>query len=225
MRKQDKTHREISLKLDVSISTVHAWCVGIILSKAQKEAIERRRNVRRMTPEEKAMISVRLAPYRTKYTDAEALKNIQDFFSRHGRIPLKREFNAWDTYSSRFGSWNNAIIAAGFEPNNVLFTRRFIANDGHVCDSFSEKIIDDWLSERDILHMRNVPYMDSRFTADFQLSDGRFVEFFGLAGVQKRYDANIEKKRGLAQSMHLKLVELYPADLYPEIKLSERILY
>jgi hypothetical protein len=48
-------------------------------------------------------------------------------------------------YQQRFGSWNNAIRLAGFEPNSVIFSKKFLAKDGHVCDSYAEKIIDDWL--------------------------------------------------------------------------------
>ena len=41
-----------------------------------------------------------------------------------------------------FGTWNNAISAAGYKPNPVMFARHHIASDGHRCDSLAEKIIE-----------------------------------------------------------------------------------
>jgi hypothetical protein len=46
-----------------------------------------------------------------------------------------------------------------------------------------------------------------------------FIEFFGLAGVQKAYDKNIEKKRLLAKELGYRLIETYPNDIYPKNKL------
>ena len=53
-----------------------------------------------------------------------------------------------------FGSWNNAVEAAGFKPNPVLFAEKHTADDGHHCDSLAEKIIDDWLNSQKILICR-----------------------------------------------------------------------
>ena len=75
----------------------------------------------------------------------ELYKQIKEFYKKNKRIPLKREFPHYDAIRARFGTWNKAIEAAGFEPNPVMFSKKFIAKDGHICDSFSEKIIDDWL--------------------------------------------------------------------------------
>ena len=71
-----------------------------------------------------------------KYARDDLLRKITDFYAKNGRIPLKREFNMHREYKSRFGSWNSAIRAAGFEPNPELFAHKFKVNDGHPCDSF-----------------------------------------------------------------------------------------
>lgn len=86
-----------------------------------------------------------------------------------------------------FGTWNKTIEAAGFKSNPVKFSKKFITKDGHICDSFAEKIIDDWLYSKNIKHQRNVPYPNSPYTADF-LIKGKFIEFFGLSGELKEYD-------------------------------------
>jgi len=122
-----------------------------------------------------------------------------------------------------FGTWNNAIKTAGFEPNPVLFAKKCIADDGHKCDSFAEKIIDDWLNARGIKHKREVPYPeDKRLTADFVLKNN-WVEFFGLAGELKEYDKLVKRKQILSKKYKLKLIEIYPKDLFPKNRLSKII--
>ncbi|MDO8663680.1 MAG: hypothetical protein Q7K28_02490 [Candidatus Wildermuthbacteria bacterium] len=121
-----------------------------------------------------------------------------------------------------FGTWNKAIEAAGFEPNPVMFSKKYIANDGHKCDSFSEKIIDDWLYSNDIEHQRNIPYPKSLYTADF-LINGRFVEFFGLCGELKQYDKNTKLKEKLAAKHRIELIKIFPKDLFPINRLSQII--
>ena len=152
----------------------------------------------------------------------ELYKQIKEFYKRNKRIPLKREFHHYDAIRARFGSWNKAIEAAGFESNPVMFAKKCIANDGHKCDSFAEKIIDDWLYSNNIEHQRNIPYPNGSYTADF-LIKGELIEFLGLNGELKEYDKNIKIKERLAKKHKLNLVKIYPKDLFPVNRLSEII--
>lgn len=152
----------------------------------------------------------------------EILKQIKEFYLGNKRIPLKKEFPHYMAIRARFGTWNKAIIAAGLHPNPVRFAERQIAQDGHLCDSFAEKIIDDWLYSKNIEHQRNIPYPNNSCTADFQVK-GKFIEFFGLAGELKEYDKNIGLKEKLAKKYKLKLIKIYPKDLFPVNHLSEII--
>ncbi len=148
-------------------------------------------------------------------------KLIKEFYERNKRIPLKREFHHYCATRNRFGNWNNAIKAAGFNPNPVLFAKKHIANDGHKCDSFSEKIIDDWLSDQNIGHERRVPYPgNNSLSVDFVIKD-IFIEFFGLAGDLKEYDKLVRKKQKICRKYNIKLVEIYPKDLFPVNRLSK----
>jgi len=148
-------------------------------------------------------------------------EQIKDFHHANGRIPVKREFLHYSAARDRFGNWNNAVRAAGFKPNPILFAEKHIANDGHQCDSFAEKIIDDWLTSKRLYHERSVPYPEEkRLTADFVVGS-RWIEFFGLAGELKAYDALVKKKRQLARKRHLSFVALYPKDLFPTNHLSK----
>ncbi|KKP47731.1 MAG: hypothetical protein UR39_C0003G0133 [Candidatus Woesebacteria bacterium GW2011_GWA1_33_30] len=145
---------------------------------------------------------------------------IRQFYKDHSRIPLKRECIHYHAVRIRFKGWNNAILVAGFDPNPVMFAKKYLANDGHKCDSLSERIIDDWLSRRNINHQRSVPYPNNeQFTADFVV-DKYWIEFFGLSGELKRYDYLKRKKLRLAKKLDLNLIKLYPKDLFPKGNLN-----
>jgi len=151
------------------------------------------------------------------------IAGIKEFYKKEGRIPLKEEFPHYNAAQNRFGSWNKAIEAAGFEPNPVKFSKKFIADDGHKCDSFAERIIDNWLTSRKIKHEKNIPYPENKsLTVDFATKNS-WIEYFGLAGVIKNYDTLIKRKRMLAKKYKLPLIEIYPKDLIPVNHLSRII--
>ena len=158
---------------------------------------------------------------KAQIVDSEKIINcIKIFFNQNGRVPLKREFYHAKAARKRFGSWNMAIIAAGFKPNPVKFAEKHIANDGHPCDSVAEKVIDDWLSARNIEHEVKVPYGKNNMTADFKIND-TWIEFFGLSGESKNYDRLVREKKKFWKERGLKVIEIYPKDLFPENKLEE----
>lgn len=164
---------------------------------------------------------LRTRPRIVKISEKQIIGEIQGFYQENDRIPVKREYAHYNAARDRFGNWNNAITIAGFEPNPVLFAKKFIAKDGHKCDSFAEKIIDDWLCSRNIQHERNVPYPEaSSMRADFTIKDC-WIEFFGLSGVIKRYDELVAKKFELARKYKIHLVGIYPKDLFPTNRLAK----
>ena len=163
----------------------------------------------------------RLARVNMKYSKQDLLKRIRIFYRKHGRIPFKREFDS-TVFRRRFGSWNNAILAAGFEPNSEYFAKRVPAKDGHICDSFSEKLIDDWLANHLISHQRNTRYPNTRMTADFFLPDHNIIiEFFGLKGVNSKYDDNLKRKMAIVRSNKWNLISLYKEDIQKKVFASK----
>jgi hypothetical protein len=50
-------------------------------------------------------------------------------------------------------------------------------------------------------------------TADFAIGNVR-IEYFGLRGLNKIYDQIIQIKRDICLKEKLKLIEIYPADLF-----------
>lgn len=219
LRKEGLTHREIARELNIAHSSAWLWTRGMILTPEQKRAVIKRNSKSIFTAERRKRLSelakVNLMPYwKRPYSKEELVDKIKKFYLEHGRIPLKRDFNMYEEYRQRFGSWNNAIKLAGFEPNPVVFSKKFIAKDGHICDSYAERIVDDWLYKHQIKHERNQYYKGTKMTSDFAIGN-IFIEYFGLAGEDKIYDQNILRKREFCQKTALKLIEIYPSDLFP----------
>jgi len=141
-----------------------------------------------------------------------------------GRIPARREIKGIDSACRRvFGSWNNAVLAAGFTPNrshdNRMYKRSNAkALDGHLCDSVSELLIDNWLHQNNIPHERNAHYPETHHKADWEIISKNqkiFIEYFGLANDSPRYDRAVRKKKELCRKYNLALIEIYSKDLYP----------
>jgi len=104
-----------------------------------------------------------------------------------------------------------------------VFTK---ALDGHICDSVSELLIDNWFIKNKIEHERNISYPDTNHKADWGINlKGKtiFVEYFGLAKDSPRYDRSITKKKTLCCKHKIKLIEVYPWDLYPKINLDTKL--
>jgi hypothetical protein len=222
LRAAGKTHREIVKELGISLGTADIWTRGIVLSSLQQRDIQARRHQHICTLRDRENVARRLKSYwrPIKLKRQDLLLRISEFYLQNGRIPLKREFNSYELFKKEFGSWNGAIIAAGFDPNPVLFAKKFISRDHHSCDSFTEKIIDDWLLEKGIEHQRHWHYGDTKMTADFFIQPNIIVEFFGLAGVQTHYDVILQRKRSFCLEYDLRLIELYPKDVFPINKLE-----
>lgn len=160
------------------------------------------------------------------YTSEKLIKIIKDNARKLKRVPAQREF--WGGINKAcvriFGSWNKAISAAGFIPNRSHNDRMYKcsnakATDGHLCDSISELLVDNWLYKNKILHEKNVHYPGTNHRADWAImSKGNkiFVEYFGLANDSPRYDRSIKEKKMLCKKQNISLIAIYPKDLYPK---------
>lgn len=229
LRRQGKTHSEIVQQLSISRGSAWLWTREVKITPGQKLAIECRRNINafplKRREQQRELALKNLVPRLEKYTKEDLINKIKYFYDENGRIPLKREFNMYKEYQRRFGSWNKAIRLAGFDPNPVVFAYKFISTDGHRCDSFSEKIIDDYLATKRIKHERNISYPESpKLRADFTVKGKVFIEFFGLAGEVKAYDELIDRKRTICVKNGITLLEIYPKDLFPVNRLDQVLI-
>lgn len=130
-------------------------------------------------------------------------------------------------YVSQFGSWFQALNKAGvLQDGQQMMSRgyRCIANDGHECYSIPEKMIDDWLSTRQIDHEKEPLYpFDSEINpsglrADWQVGDV-LIEYAGMMD-DPEYAMKMQNKQELASKYNVPLVVLEPEDL---LSLDERL--
>lgn len=166
------------------------------------------------------------------YTPEDLLNIIKNTVQKLKRVPARRELkNINDSCKKAFGSWNNAVMAAGFTPNrshdNRMYKRANAkALDGHLCDSISELLIDNWLYKNNISHERDVHYPGTHHKTDWEISirnQKLFVEYFGLANDSPRYDRAVKEKIKLCDKHKITLISIYPKDIYPKIFLESNL--
>ncbi|MDK8172241.1 DUF2510 domain-containing protein [Curtobacterium citreum] len=125
----------------------------------------------------------------------------------------------WDwpdrsTVNELFGSWHGALAASGVLGDGTeRMSRgvRSIADDGHLCLSYGERTIDDWLHKQGIAHTREPPYPGTNYRGDFLVGD-LIIEYLGLHG-NPDYDARFAAKRRAAERAGLEVFEITPRTL------------
>ena len=167
-----------------------------------------------------------------KYTPQKLIEIIRQATKNLKRVPARRELEKiYHACAKYFGSWNGAILAAGFQPNRSHNQRMYKclkikAKDGHLCNSASEALIDDWLTKNNIFHEKDAPYPETNHRADWAIFiNGKrvFIEYFGLANDSPRYDRTVQEKKKLCQKHRIPLIEIYHWDLYPKRRLEEKV--
>ena len=98
------------------------------------------------------------------------------------------------------------------------------AKDGHFCYSISELLIDNWLTDHSIDHQKEVPYPESKYIVDWSLNNKKiFIEYFGLANDVHDYDITVGRKKMICQEYGIKLIDIYPKDIYPLKNLESKL--
>ena len=133
-------------------------------------------------------------------------------------------------YDTVYGDWLKAVIETGFLGEEGILKGKFgykvVAKDGHICNSISERVIDDWLYENNIKHKKEPPYpkavrkhLNSNVRADWRVND-IYIEFFGLQS-EENYAEKTFKKIASCKKYKVRLIGLFPGDEY---KLSTKLL-
>lgn len=123
-----------------------------------------------------------------------------------------------DMLLPKFGSYSKFLLMAGYEYNRGLYSQKYLADDGEVCDSKTEYQIDLFLHDNNIKHSHQNKYYEivsglkRGSKVDFLLCDGTIVEYFGLVG-NKRYDQKLRKKVEILETNNIKYIAIYPEDL------------
>ena len=162
-----------------------------------------------------------------KYYDKDLiLQQLKDVAKEIGRTPLYSELCSLGlpsekTFDRLFGSYRKAVIEAELPINAKLWGKAVVkyALNGEVCYSTSELAITNFL----ISH--NIPYIKEPFYKDyidderckFKRADWKvgeyFIEYFGLTGVSE-YDKKTKEKIQICQDNNIKLIEIYPKDMF-----------
>lgn len=117
-------------------------------------------------------------------------------------------------------AWTRILIDAGLADNGIRLSRGTVlkAIDGHLCSSMLEKSVDDFLHAKGIGHVREPLYPfdeqlnpNSRLRADWLLTDGTFVEMWGMPD-EPAYAEKMRRKLDLAARHDVRLIGLMPAD-------------
>lgn len=157
----------------------------------------------------------------------ELIEWANDFIKNNGFVPTSKISGRMTRLAKEnFGSWNNFIKELGYEPRKQMYGKgSYLCKDGHISDSISEIVIDNWLFENNIKHERRKIYPNSKKDCDFYLSDyDIWIEFFGLLGEDDKYDKTAEEKRTIARENGINMLEITAKDLFPKNKLEEKIL-
>ena len=157
----------------------------------------------------------------------ELIEWANDFVKNNGFVPTSKISRRMTRLAKEnFGSWNNFIKELGYEPRKQMYGKgSYLCKDGHISDSISEIVIDNWLFENNIKHERRKIYPNSKKDCDFYLSDyDIWIEFFGLLGEDDKYDKTAEEKRMIARENGINMLEITAKDLFPKNKLEEKIL-
>ena len=166
------------------------------------------------------------------YTPQQLIEIIRKKSHELKRVPTKRELRKIaNCCVIVFGSWNNAVAAAGLKPNRSHDHRMYKrtnakALDGHLCDSISELLIDNWLYKNNIPHSKNVSYPNTHHKADWEIlfqNQRTFIEYFGLANDSPRYDRSIKDKKKICNKNKIVLIPIYHWELYPKKRFGKKI--
>ena len=118
-------------------------------------------------------------------------------------------------------AWTRILIDAGLADTGIRASRGTIlkAVDGHLCLSMQEKAVDDFLHQHGIDHAREPLYPfdkqlnpNTRRRADWILSDGTFVEMWGMPD-DAAYANRMFEKIELAARHQLRLIGLTSKDI------------
>ena len=159
------------------------------------------------------------------FDKSKLLDQIKEFYIKNNRIPAIREFkrinpNVADsvTFIRHFGSWNNAIKAAGFEPNyNNGYGKRTIARDGVLYRSKVEAyFVDNYLYGKYTYEYEN-KYDNHNKYYDFYIKElDLYIEIAGGLNPE-----NIQQKILINREENKNLLVIFSDSIYSKQELKE----
>jgi DNA-directed RNA polymerase subunit RPC12/RpoP len=142
-------------------------------------------------------------------------KMLRDVILDIGMVPDHRQLSSlglpvYTTFYRAFGSWNDAVRAAGFEPNGG-YGKRQKAKCGHEVRSTAECAVCNWLFEQGIAHEYEPSYGDDvRWHADWKVGE-TLIEYWGLCQFKSYRERRAEKER-YAEAKGIRLLGIEPGE-------------
>lgn len=141
-------------------------------------------------------------PIRKTYSDEEIFASLRRVVKILGRRPLRREYEKYSydseptahTIARRFGSWKEALIAAGIDPKNPGQNPNFLT-DGEILEHLREiaRVVGHTPSVVEYNALRR-PHMACSTTISERFG-GRWEYAIEVAGLPERNSNKIERKR------------------------------
>ena len=152
---------------------------------------------------------------------SDLINDIKWLHSKLQRVPSQLDLRYFDNiaglgkYAREFGSWNNAVIEAGFKPNNDIY----YSNRGQICLSYYELLFTNMLEDFNIDFEKEQRYdcyiaTNKKYRFDYVINHNKnkvFVEIFGITN-NKDYDNKTIEKIKLCEINNLTLIKIYPSD-------------
>lgn len=181
----------------------------------------------------------------SQYDDEFLHSEFERFVKTNSRIPTYAEFNnseypSFWCYQSRFGSWNKAVVAYGYEPNDK--NRKYILENGEICASSYEHDISLWLQKENVKYDRNILYIDidtngykGKMDCDYKIYINNEIWYVEMAGFlssrdfkklsreEQIYYFKLQYKKKLLKRSEVKYLIIYPSHL--KEKSMEDIFY
>lgn len=118
-------------------------------------------------------------------------------------------------FAKEFGSWNEAIKAAGLKPNSKVY----YSTKGEKCYSYYELLFTNMFEDNNIKYTKEDYYKDympieERYRFDYKIEMNNqtyFVEIFGIT-CREDYQDRIKTKIELCRRYNIDLIEVYPKD-------------
>lgn len=153
-----------------------------------------------------------------KYTEHDLIGILQQFNHNHDRVPYSEEFKGRSpglkVFTTRFGSWANALSAAGFPPNPQTFGKQYRSNHGHIRPSYIDGKVDDMIGCYGLSHQHEVPYnllvpTEFLYTLDTLVENSWFIEVAGFITEGQWNGTNKIKKSSVDYGYLMKLRAKY----------------
>ena len=161
----------------------------------------------------------------SNFSDDTLLQMLLDLEKRLGRSIIGSDLLKYSNfpdisiYYDRFGSFSNALLLSGTKyDRSGFYGRRCLSSNGDKCDSISERIICDFMDNKNIAYKKDLKYKDvfpsikENYRMDWLLENNIVVEFFGIMN-KESYRNKTTKKINLCNNNSIKLIEIYYSDL------------